>query len=196
MVNGSLDLITASTQKQMPRRRFLKFLAASSAVAMSVPNIASASIAKQKSISRTIAFNNLHTDEKISLTYFENGRYITDALREIDNVLRDHRTDEVRSMDPNLLNYLYELQSALDTKKSIDIISGYRSPTSNKELRSKSGGVAKHSKHMLGKAIDIRIEGINPRNIRDAAISIRQGGVGYYARSQFIHLDTGSIRNW
>lgn len=196
MLNSSLDLITANTQKQMPRRRFLKLLAASSAAALSLPNVASAAITKRNNLPREIAFNNLHTGEKLSLAYFEKGKYITDALKEIDNVLRDHRTDEVHSIDPNLLNYLYKLQITLDTKKPIDIISGYRSAATNAKLHAKSSGVAKKSKHMLGKAIDIRIDGVESHHIRDAAIELRQGGVGYYSRSNFVHLDTGRFRHW
>ncbi|NOQ35461.1 MAG: DUF882 domain-containing protein [Methylococcaceae bacterium] len=195
MVDGSLDLITAHTQKQMPRRRFLQLLAAGSAAAMSFPEVASAAT-KHSQSPRKLAFNNLHTGEKVSLTYFEKGKYVSDALKEIDKVLRDHRTDEVHPMDPNLLNYLYKLQANLETNKPISIISGYRSPATNEALRSKSGGVAKKSKHMLGKAIDIRIENIESTHIRDAAIALRQGGVGYYSRSNFVHLDTGTFRHW
>lgn len=195
MTDGSLDLITAHTQKQMPRRRFLQLLAAGSAAAMSFPEVASAAT-KHSQISRKLAFNNLHTGERISLTYYEKGKYISDALKEIDKVLRDHRNDEVHSIDPNLLNQLHRLQANLETDKPISIISAYRSPESNEKLRAKSGGVAKKSKHMLGKAIDIRIEGIDSTNIRDAAIAMKQGGVGYYSSSDFVHLDTGNFRHW
>jgi len=87
-------------------------------------------------------------------------------------------------------------KSTLETKKPIDIISGYRSPATNHALRSKSGGVARKSKHMLGRAIDIRMEKVASKTIRDAAISLRQGGVGYYSKSNFVHLDTGNFRHW
>ena len=196
MVDGSSNLITANTETGMPRRRFLQLLAAGSVAAMSFPEAASAATQRSYMMPRKLAFNNLHTGEKLSLTYFEKGKYVTDALKEIDHVLRDHRTDEVHPMDPNLLNYLYKLQSSLETNKPIGIISGYRSPETNEKLRSKSGGVAKKSKHMLGKAIDIRIEGIDSANVRDAAIALRQGGVGYYASSNFVHIDTGNFRYW
>lgn len=195
MLDSSLDLITANAEKPMQRRRFLQLLAAGSAAAMSFPEVASA--ATRRNIApRKLAFDNLHTGEKLSLTYFEQGKYVSDALKEINHVLRDHRTDEVHPIDPNLLNFLYKLQASLDTDKAIGIISGYRSPATNEELRGKSSGVAKKSKHMLGQAIDIRIDGVESKIVRDAAISLRQGGVGYYSKSNFVHLDTGRFRHW
>jgi uncharacterized protein YcbK (DUF882 family) len=184
------------TQPPIPRRRFLQLLATSSVAVMGMPTIATAASQRNYLLPRELNFNNLHTGEKLAVTYFESGRYVNEALKEIDYVLRDHRTNDIHEMDPNLLNFLYQLQSTLETKKSIDIISGYRSPASNQALRAKSDGVAKKSKHMLGKAIDIRINTIESRNIRDAAISLGQGGVGYYARSNFVHLDTGRSRHW
>ncbi len=196
MVEGSLDLITTKTQKQMPRRRFLQLFAMSSVATMGFPKIASAASKRNYLLPRELNFNNLNTGEKLSLTYFEKGRYVTEALKEIDYLLRDHRTDDIRTIDPNLLNFLYKLQSTLETKKPIDIISGYRSPATNHALRSKSGGVARKSKHMLGRAIDIRMEKVASKTIRDAAISLRQGGVGYYSKSNFVHLDTGNFRHW
>ncbi len=183
-------------QKQLPRRRFLQLLATGSVTAMSFPKMASATIKRDYLLPRELSFNNLNTGEKLSLTYFEKGRYLTGALTEIDYLLRDHRTDDIYPIDPNLLNYLYKLQSTLETKKPIEIISGYRSTTTNNILRTKGNGVAKKSKHMLGKAIDIRIKNIESKNVRDAAISLCQGGVGYYASSNFVHLDTGNFRHW
>lgn len=188
--------MTANPQKQMPRRHFLQLLAVSSVATMSFPKIATATSQSNYLLPRELSFNNLHTGEKLSLVYFEKGRYVSDALEKIDYVLRDHRTDDVHVIDLNLLNFIYKLQATLETKKPIDIISGYRSPTSNEALRAKSGGVAKKSKHMLGKAIDLRIDKVESKNIRDAAISLCQGGVGYYASSNFVHLDTGRFRHW
>jgi uncharacterized protein YcbK (DUF882 family) len=170
--------------------------AASSIAALSFPKIASSSMSYHVAKPRELSFNNLHTDERLSIPYFEKGQYIPEALDEISHILRDHRTDDLYPMDPNLLNFLYQLQTTLDTTKPIGIISGYRSPRTNAALRSRSSGVARASKHMLGKAIDIRIERVSCRKIRDAAISLRQGGVGYYSRSNFVHLDTGNFRYW
>ncbi|MDQ7091218.1 MAG: DUF882 domain-containing protein [Methylococcales bacterium] len=196
MVTSNLDLITTNSQKQLPRRRFLQLLAAGSATALSFPTVASATLKRTYLSPRELSFNNLHTGEKLTLAYFEKGRYIDSALKEIDYLLRDHRTDDIHPMDPNLLNFLYKLQSTLETTKPLDIISGYRSPATNHALSARSSGVAKKSKHMLGKAIDIRIENIESKQIRNAAISLRQGGVGYYSSSDFVHLDTGNFRYW
>lgn len=195
MVDGSSNLIIASTQKHMPRRRFLQLLAAGSVAAAGLPEVSLAAT-KRNFSPRDLAFHNTHTGEKVSLTYFERGQYLTEALQEIDNVFRDHRTGDVHPIDPNLLNVLYKLQETLQVNQPFNIVSGYRSPESNFELHSHSAGVARNSLHMQGKAVDIRIEGVTTRDIRNAAISLRQGGVGYYPGSDFVHLDTGSVRYW
>lgn len=195
MVDGSSSSIITSTQKHMPRRRFLQLLAAAGSVATAgIPKISQAS--EQHFLPRDLSFHNTHTGERAALTYFEQGQYQSGALQEIDNLFRDHRTGEVHPIDPNLLNVLYKLRETLQTDKPFHIISGYRSPLSNGIMHSHSNGVAKNSLHMLGKAVDIRIEGVNTRDIRDAAISLQQGGVGYYPSSDFVHVDTGMIRYW
>lgn len=195
MVDGSSSSIIASTQKHMPRRRFLQLLAAGSVAAAGIPQISQAA-PRRNFLDRELAFQNTHTGEKVALTYFEQGQYLTDALREIDNVFRDHRTGDVYPIDPNLLNLLYQLQETLQVNKPFNIISGYRSPLSNSFLHSQSNGVARNSLHMQGKAVDIRIEGVDTRYIREAAISLQQGGVGYYPGSDFVHVDTGTVRYW
>jgi uncharacterized protein YcbK (DUF882 family) len=195
MVNSSSNLIAANMQKQMPRRRFLQFLAASSAAAIGFPEVSSATT-KRNIFPRELTFKNTHTGEKASLTYFDQGQYVTQALQEVNRLFRDHRTGDVYPIDPNLLNILYKLQETLDVDKPFHIISGYRSPFSNNEMRNHSSGVAKNSLHMQGKAVDIRIEGITTRTIRDAAIALQQGGVGYYSSSDFVHIDTGLARYW
>jgi uncharacterized protein YcbK (DUF882 family) len=142
---------------------------------------------------RTIALQNLHGD-RVKLTYFENGRYIRPAMREIDHVLRDYRTGDIHSIDPSLLDLLHDLKLTLETERPFQIICGYRSPETNAMRHRESAGVASHSLHMEGKAIDIRIEGVSTHHIRNAAISLAQGGVGYY--SDFVHVDTGNFRTW
>ncbi len=195
MVDGSLDLTIANNQKQMPRRRFLKLLTAGSVAAVGLPKVSSASTSLNF-LPRELSFHNTHTGEKVSLTYFEEGQYLTEALQEIDNLFRDHRSGAVRPIDPNLLNLLYKLQETLEVNRPFDIISGYRSPESNAELYARHDGVAKNSLHMVGKAVDIRIQGVDCRHIRNAAISLQQGGVGYYPSSNFVHVDTGFERTW
>ncbi len=195
MVDGSSDLTIANTQKHMPRRRFLKLLTAGSAAAVGFPKVSFAST-QRNFLPRELSFRNTHTGEKMSLTYFEEGQYLTEALQEIDNLFRDHRTGDIRPIDPNLLNLLYKLQETLEVNRPFDIISGYRSPESNAELYARHDGVARNSLHMVGKAVDIRIQGVDCRNIRNAALSLQQGGVGYYPSSDFVHVDTGLIRTW
>ena len=145
---------------------------------------------------KVLAFRNTHTGDQLKLTYFEQGRYINDALQEINHLFRDYHDGSVHPIDPALLDQLYDLKHTLEVRKPFHIVSGYRSPTTNADLRKHSDGVAKNSLHMQGRAIDIRIEGLDSRRIRNAALAMRQGGVGYYERSDFVHLDTGSIRTW
>lgn len=145
---------------------------------------------------KTLAFEHTHTGDKLKLTYFEQGRYIEEALREINYLLRDFRTDDVHPIDTALLDQLFVLKQALGVNKPFHIISGYRSPFTNSMLRRFSHGVAEHSFHMQGRAIDIRLEGISSKIIRNAALTLAQGGVGYYPRDNFVHLDTGRFRTW
>lgn len=196
MVDGSLDLTMVNKQKQMPRRRFLQLLTAGSVAAVGFPEVSFASSTPRSFLPRELSFHNTHTGEKASLTYFEEGQYLTEALQEIDNLFRDHRSGDIRPIDPNLLNLLYKLQETLEVNRPFDIISGYRSPASNDELHARTDGVARNSLHMVGKAVDIRIQGVDCRNIRNAALSLQQGGVGYYPSSDFVHVDTGLIRTW
>jgi uncharacterized protein YcbK (DUF882 family) len=146
--------------------------------------------------SRSLSFENLHTNEHASITYWENGAYIPDALKALDHLLRDHRTGEVTDIDRALFDQLHRLQVMVGSSKSFQIISGYRSPRSNAMLARRSGGVSKRSYHQFGMAIDIRLPGTRLRDLRLAALSMRTGGVGYYPRSNFIHLDTGRVRFW
>ena len=145
---------------------------------------------------KTLSFEHTHTGDKLKLTYFERGSYIKDALHEINYLLRDYRTDDIHPIDTALLDQLYDLKQALGVNKPFHIISGYRSPFTNAQLRKHSYGVAEHSLHMKGRAIDIRVEGVSSRTIKKAALALAQGGVGYYPQSNFVHLDTGNFRTW
>lgn len=150
----------------------------------------------QKIPSKMIALQNPHTGDRLRLTYFERGLYIEDALQEIDYVLRDYHTGAVHPIDPALLDQLYELKLRLGVSRPFNVISGYRSPETNANLRRHSDGVARHSLHMQGRAVDIRLDGMSARHIRDAALSMGRGGVGYYSASNFVHIDTGDVRTW
>lgn len=147
--------------------------------------------------SRSLAFKHTHTGEQISLVYAADGRYIPDALTALNRFLRDHYTGEIGIIDPQLFDLLHHLQLTLDCTEPFHVISGYRCPATNLNLHNtRGGGVAKHSLHMDGKAIDIRLPEVSLTDVRDAALSLRLGGVGYYQRDQFVHVDTGRVRHW
>ena len=145
---------------------------------------------------RTLQFHNLHTGEGFNGAYWANGNYMPDALAEIRTVLRDFRTGDEHEIDRRLLDLLTVLHSRLETTEPFEVISGYRSPKTNAMLRELSGGVAAHSLHMEGMAIDIRVPGRSLPNLRDGALSLGQGGVGYYPASDFVHVDVGRVRRW
>jgi uncharacterized protein YcbK (DUF882 family) len=138
-----------------------------------------------------------HTGERIDIVYRRGDRFLPEAEIELDHFLRDHRTGEVKHYDPQLFDILSELtESVGHPGAEIDIICGYRSSWSNEFLRSRSAGVAKNSLHMQAHAIDIRIPGVSTDALRDAALALHKGGVGYYPRSGFVHVDTGRVRTW
>jgi uncharacterized protein YcbK (DUF882 family) len=145
---------------------------------------------------KTLSFEHVHTGDKLKLTYFERGRYIKDALQEINYLLRDYHTDDIHPIDTALLDQLFDLKQTLGINKPFHIVSGYRSPFTNAQLRKHSHGVAEHSFHMQGRAIDIRVEGVQTKTIRNAALAMVRGGVGYYPHNNFVHLDTGEFRTW
>jgi uncharacterized protein YcbK (DUF882 family) len=145
---------------------------------------------------RLLSFMNTHTGETFADAYWENGAYVPDAMAAINHVMRDHRTDEVHEIDPRLMDQLSDLRSITESSAPYQIISGYRSPRTNAMLHSNSNGVASRSLHMDGRAIDIRVQGVPLTRLRDAALGMRAGGVGYYAASDFIHIDTGRVRRW
>lgn len=145
---------------------------------------------------RSLAFNNLHTGERLRVDYWIDGRYVPDALAAVDHVLRDFRTDEAHPIDPKLLDLLSMLRVKLETEEPVQVISGYRSPLTNAKLHEASAGVASNSLHMRGMAIDIRIAGRRLDALRLAALSLQRGGVGYYPRSDFVHVDIGRVRRW
>lgn len=144
---------------------------------------------------RSLAFYHTHTGETLSAVYFDAGRYVPDALGALNQLLRDFRSGEVAAIDPQLFDLLYVLNQTCGAG-TFEIISGYRSPQTNQLLRRRSGGVAAGSLHLHGRAIDIRLRGCDTGRLRDAALALRQGGVGYYRDSDFVHVDTGRVRTW
>jgi uncharacterized protein YcbK (DUF882 family) len=147
-------------------------------------------------VERRLQVLNLHTGEKLKATFFEQGRYLPDALAAFDHVLRDHRTGEARRIAPGLLDLVSRLGAQFGSDREIQVISGYRSPATNGALHRASSGVATHSLHMEGEAMDIRIAGVDLSRLRDAALADRTGGVGYYPSSRFVHVDVGRVRRW
>ena len=145
---------------------------------------------------KSVRFYNLHTGERLAVDYWADGQYIEAALTEIDIILRDFRTGEVKPIDRHLLDCLHLLRQNLEVVEDFHVISGYRSAKTNQILAKKSGGVAKKSLHMRGMAIDIRVPGIQLTRLRTAAASLKIGGVGYYPKPDFVHVDVGRVRYW
>jgi uncharacterized protein YcbK (DUF882 family) len=145
---------------------------------------------------RKVRLKNLHTGENLKATYWADGKYISQTMRDVAHFLRDHRTGDRHRIDAGLLDILHDINVRTGSRHEFHIISGYRSPKTNKMLSSRSKGVAKRSLHMLGKALDIRLPGTDLRNLRKVALSVRAGGVGYYPQANFLHVDTGRFRTW
>jgi uncharacterized protein YcbK (DUF882 family) len=140
---------------------------------------------------------NTHTAERIDIVYRRGEQYIPSALAQLDYFLRDHRTGDVRHFDPRLYDILYDLTSSIGhSDGEIDIVCGYRTPSTNESLRAHTTGVAKNSLHIQAEAIDLRMPGIDTLNLRKAALALGRGGVGYYPHSDFIHVDVGRVRQW
>lgn len=178
----------------LSRRRFIKTgLISLSGLCLPYP-IQSFAAALPKD--RCICLYNTHTNEHLSVCYCAKGHYRSEALSVINHILRDHRTGEVKPIAPELIDFLHAIGCRVGGKPNFHIISGYRSPLTNAFLRKKSGGVAKKSRHMLGQAVDIRLPGIQSAELRNIACSLKQGGVGYYPKSDFIHIDIGPVRTW
>jgi uncharacterized protein YcbK (DUF882 family) len=150
-------------------------------------------------VDRALSFVHTHTREKLSVVYTAAGAYVPDALMRIDRTLRDHYTGDVHRIDTALLDLLHELAHTLGTSEPFHVISGYRSLATNAMLRARSRaatGVARRSLHMDGRAIDIRVPRVRLTDLRDAALDLARGGVGYYPNSNFVHVDTGRVRRW
>jgi uncharacterized protein YcbK (DUF882 family) len=177
------------------RRRFL-FSAAGVAASLLAPRaLRAAPRPRGEARPRALAFANLHTGERLEVAYRERGEYLPDALSSLDHLLRDHRSGEVHPIDPALFDLLYDVRRA--TGGSVfEVISGYRSPATNRMLRAQGGGVAANSLHLVGKAIDVRLRGVETARLRRAALRLGRGGVGYYPGPDFVHVDTGRVRFW
>lgn len=177
------------------RRTFLRMVGGLTA-GLAVSSSTLAKIPSSKAAQRKMSFYHLHTGESLETSAYANGDFSVQSLKEVNHLLRDHRTNEVIDMDTQLLSLLGDLQQLLGTSKPFHIISGYRSPKTNNMLSQKSTGVAKKSLHMQGKAIDIRIPGVDIKYLHKGALALKGGGVGLYSHSDFVHLDVGRVRCW
>ena len=188
---------------QLSRRNFLG-LGAVAATAALVPAKAFAAVAPAAKSSalaseRCLSFFHTHTGERLTTSYCAGGGYLPDALRNVNTLLRDFRVNQVKPIDPDLLDLLFELNGTLGTAQPFHVISGYRSPVTNAMLKERGGahsGVASHSLHMEGKAIDIRVPGVRLEHLRNAAKALKIGGVGFYPDLNFVHVDVGRVRYW
>lgn len=147
---------------------------------------------------RHLSFYHTHTGKRLNVVYSRNGAYVPEALDEINRFLSDFRTGDMVEMDPELLDLIYDVRSALGSEGTYQVISAYRSPKTNEMLRgrNRTSGVARKSQHLLGTAIDVRLEGVNTGRLRDQALAMQRGGVGFYEASDFVHMDTGRVRSW
>ena len=173
-------------------RRSLLKAALGGAIASLVPPLRRTEAADE----RRLKFFHTHTDKRLDIVYKRGDDYAPKGLRDINAFLSDFRTGDSTNMDPHLLDLIYDLREALGSKGTYEVISAYRSPKSNQMLRSRSGSVAKNSQHLYGKAIDVRLTDVELLKLRDTAIAMQRGGVGYYPSSNFVHIDTGRVRRW
>ena len=145
---------------------------------------------------RQLSFYHTHTRLSLDVVYFANGEYVDSALDDINRFLKDFRTGEVTEINPELLDLLHDVRNELGPDATFEVISAYRSPRTNEMLRTTTSGVAKNSHHIKGNAIDVRLRGIRTTTLRDTAIRMQRGGVGFYPKSDFVHVDMGPVRTW
>ena len=183
-----------SEHPSLTRRSFLLKSAqvAIGLAVVSVPEIGTATVPKK----RSLTLLHTHTNQHLEVTYAWGGKYNPFALAKINKFLRDYKTGQTYPIDPKLLDILWAIQQEMGRKGVYEVISGFRSPQTNGRMRRKGAGVARNSLHMKGKAIDIRFPGISTNQIQQCAVEMQCGGVGYYAKSDFVHLDTGQFRTW
>lgn len=179
------------------QNRHRRLFVSVASVGLAAPAVLAPRAARATLREDVLSFLNTHTGEALSIAYRVAGDYVSTALQSIDHVLRDHRTGDVHPIDPALLDQLRQLVEITGTRRPFEVISGYRSERSNQFLRTTGGGgVARHSLHLEGRAIDIRLADVTLSDLRDAALGMKRGGVGYYPGQRFVHIDTGRFRTW
>ena len=181
----------------LPRRRFLAGTARCGAAALALPLALHPGAARAAPGPRELLLHHTHTGERLQVVFALGERYLAPALAALDRLLRDHRDGQVGRMDPLLFDQIHRVQAALGFRGPVEVISAWRSERTNERLRERGGGgVARRSLHLQGRAIDIRLPGVPLAELRDAAVALGAGGVGYYPAERFVHLDTGRVRGW
>jgi uncharacterized protein YcbK (DUF882 family) len=185
--------LTLSRQTLVRARRRLFLRRAGAAALVMLPFGAAWARAPEQ---RSLSFVHTHTGERLSSVYFQNGQYQAAELERIDQLLRDFRTGEIHPIEPAVLDILADLRTIANHQQPYEVICGYRSPETNAALRRHSSGVAEHSLHMQGRAIDVRLQGFPTDRLHQLAVGMHRGGVGFYPSSDFVHLDNGRVRFW
>lgn len=180
---------------QMDRRRVLG-LGLAGALASIVPLSFAKPVEAASDKNWRVVFRHAHTGESFNGVYRVGNKYLPEAFERLNYVLRDFRTGEVFPMDPRVVDLIAMVQKKAAQKQPLEIFSGYRSPKTNSRLRHETSGVAKNSFHMYGQAIDFHIKGYSTKGLQKIALDMRGGGVGYYPKSDFVHMDTGTVRSW
>ncbi len=192
---NSLDNIDGHAYRgTMSRRQFLH-TGLLTAAAVCIPGKILASV-RDRDPEKKLLFYNAFTHEHLETVYWIDGLYVPEELSKINHLFRDHRTGKVKVINTDLLDLLYHVQKKLESKKPFHIMSGYRTPRSNALLRKRNKQVSRNSLHMYGKAVDLNLPGYRLKDVRRAAMSFRRGGVGYYPRHKFVHIDVGDVRYW
>lgn len=189
------DYEIVSPSCEISRRRLLRWCAIGALGAV-MPSRVFAAVRRPSTAERSLALFNTHTNEELRVAYWARGKYLKGALADLDHILRDHRTGEIRPIDPRLLDLVHALAASLDCRGPFHVISGYRSPETNAMLYASGRGVAKKSLHVQGKAVDLRLPGCELPLLRRAAMALKGGGVGYYPIPDFVHVDVGRVRYW
>lgn len=189
-MNKCISLPGAPSVGRMGRRGFLKSAGGVAIAAFGTPVLA------YFPAERSLSFVHTQTGQELTVKYFQGGNYHQTSLARIAFLMRDFHSGDVHSIDPMLLDALFELQMLTDHDKPYQVISAYRSPVTNTQLRHKQDNVAEHSMHIKGKAIDFRVSGVPTKKLRDLALTMNRGGVGYYPSGNSLHLDTGRLRSW
>ncbi len=190
-----LNMPFMSSRMGLSRRNFIGLMLVSGIAGFS-PKSVCAAIEDFAPMERSLSLYNPHTKDSFNGVYWRNGEYDRNALNNINYIMRDFRINDVKQIDTHLLDLLSAISLKLKPKKPFQVISGYRSPETNAKLRKRGKGAAKHSYHIQGKAVDIRLPGYRTSVLRQTAYKLKGGGIGYYPHQRFVHIDVGPIRYW